>query len=60
MIYLTNDLHLSIACMILVSDLIGNLGSAELLHLPGPGWHQDQDPVVLPAVQNKAVRLIEG
>ena len=60
LIFLTNDLHLSIASMVLVSDLIGNLGSSELLHLPGPGGHQHQDPVVLPPVQDKTVRLIEG
>ena len=60
LIFLTNDLHLSIASMVLVSNLIGNLGGSELLHLPGPGGHQDQDPVVLSSVQNKTVRLIEG
>ena len=60
MIYLTNDLDHGIACMILVSDLIGHLGSSELLHLPSPGGHQHQDPVVLSPVQNKAVGLIEG
>ena len=60
MIFPTNDLHLSIASMVLVSDLIGNLGSSELLHLPGPGRHQHQDPVVLSSVQNETVRLVEG
>ena len=60
MTFLTDDLHHSIARMILVSDLVGDLGRSELLHPSSPLWHQHQDPVVLPSVQNKTVRLIEG